>query len=498
MLRYLFFFLTGFLIIACQSLDETGGPYFGNGLKNGWADQNSIVIWTRLTKYKDAYFEGEPFKEISKNLMLSLAKNPNIDSIYNTQIPKGFKLSDMEGYCPGMDGEVQLVYYQKSSPNEIVVSDWVKVDKKKDFTYQWNLSDLKSGGLYGLKIFSRQKGSKKIQDSIFGSFVLPSEKSSLKPVKFCVVSCHDFNRRDDIKNGHKIYPSMDKIKPDFYIHTGDIEYMDKPNPYAMTEELMRFKWNRIFSLPFQRNFYNNYTSYFMKDDHDIGFNDSYPGRDYGAVSFERGLEIFDLEQFPSHEKRYKTVRWGKDLQIWIVEGRNYRSPNNFVDGPNKTIWGENQKNWFYETVSNSDASFKVLITSSPILGPDKINKNDNLSNDKYAYEQTEILDFIKKQNNLYIINGDRHWQYVTHIDGTNLWEFGCGAGTDFHSLPTQGGWNREDPEPQHKYLRLKGGFLSVETSKSNYKSKISFNHHDVNGKIVNTKNFFLENKKSNF
>ena len=69
----------------------------------------------------------------------------------------------MEGYCPGMDGEVQLVYHLKSSPNEIVVSDWVKVDKKKDFTYQWNLSDLKSGGQYGLKIFSRQKGSKKFR-----------------------------------------------------------------------------------------------------------------------------------------------------------------------------------------------------------------------------------------------------------------------------------------------------------------------------------------------
>ena len=30
----------------------------------------------------------------------------------------------------------------------------------------------------------------------------------------------------------------------------------------------------------------------MKDDHDIGFNDSYPGKDYGTVTFERGLEIF--------------------------------------------------------------------------------------------------------------------------------------------------------------------------------------------------------------
>ena len=83
MIRCFFYFLTGLLIIDCQRSDKIVGPYFGNGIKNGWADKNSIVIWTRLTQNRDAYFKGESFKEISKDLMLSLAKNPNIDSIYN-------------------------------------------------------------------------------------------------------------------------------------------------------------------------------------------------------------------------------------------------------------------------------------------------------------------------------------------------------------------------------------------------------------------------------
>ena len=125
----------------------------------------------------------------------------------------------------------------------------------------------------------------------------------------------------------------------------------------------------------------------------------------------------------------------------------------------------------------------MLITSSPILGPDKVDKNDNLSNIKYAHEQGEILDFIKNQKNIYIVNGDRHWQYVTHIDGTNLWEFGCGAGTDSHSLT--GGWNRGGPMPEHKFLRLKGGFLSVDVTNIDNKPEIRFTHHDVDGKKVN-------------
>ncbi|MGB2164811.1 MAG: alkaline phosphatase D family protein [Flavobacteriaceae bacterium] len=474
----------GLFLLSCQSTDPIQGPYFANGIKNGWADQNSIVLWTRLTQNKSAHFKGHPFAEISREKMKSLAQNQDVEGIYKTQIPEGLTLKDMEGYCPGASGEVQLHYYLKDHPVEAVVTDWVAVDSNKDFTHQWKLDDLQAGKKYRVKIYARPQRGQKITDSIFGQFLLPADENTPKDIKFCVVSCHDYNRRDDMENGHKIYPSMSKLQPDFYVHTGDIEYMDKPFPYAMTEELMRFKWNRLFALPFQRSFYNNHTSYFMKDDHDVGYDDSYPGKDYGTVTFERGLEIFDEEQFPTYSKRYKTIRWGKDLQIWIVEGRNYRNQNYLEDGPDKTIWGATQKQWFYDTVNASEATFKILITSSPILGPDRKNKNDNLSNSGYSYEQEEILNFIKKQNNLFIVNGDRHWQYVTHIKNTKLWEFGCGAGADVHA----GGWKQEDLRPEHQFLRVKGGFLSVSVSSGNLPS-IEFTHHDVEGNPVNEVSF---------
>ena len=99
-----------FSFTFCKKENKTNGPYFGNGIKNGWADQNSIVIWTRLTKNKNAFFEGKPFIEISNKKMLSLARMPNVDSIYSLQIPKGLSLKDMEGYCPGSNGQVKLHY----------------------------------------------------------------------------------------------------------------------------------------------------------------------------------------------------------------------------------------------------------------------------------------------------------------------------------------------------------------------------------------------------
>ena len=130
----------------------------------------------------------------------------------------------------------------------------------------------------------------------------------LKKILNSVVTCHDYWRKD-LTGGHKIYSAMMEMFPDFYVHTGDVEYYDKPEPYALTEEIMRFKWDRLFALPLQRKFWTQTTSYFMKDDHDVLRDDAWPGMKYGTVTWDRGLEIFNEEQFPSYDKFYKTIRW---------------------------------------------------------------------------------------------------------------------------------------------------------------------------------------------
>ena len=209
---------------------------------------------------------------------------------------------------------------------------------------------------------------------------------------------------------------------------------------------------------------------------------------YGTVSWERGLEIFDKEQFPSNERPYKTIRWGKDLQIWITEGRNYRSINTDPDGPGKTILGNEQKEWLFRTMEESDATFKILISPDPILGPDRDNKKDNYSNSNWKYEGDEIRAFINQRDNIFICNGDRHWQYVSHVENTNLWEFGCGAGSDVHA----GGWSQEDVRPKHRFLRVKGGFLRGTVSRTSKLSVLEFRHYDVDGNMVHTEEFRKE------
>lgn len=476
-------FVAVLILVSCgeKSVD---GPFFGNGFHNGWADQTSIVIWTRLTKIPEGISEGTDFLVPSSEERRRLNSNGTPEEIMKAQIPDGLSLDQMIGSCPGASGEVKLTYYPLTDKENITESDWVAVDNDKNFTKQWKLENLLPGSKYVVKIQARQNKNSNISDETEGAFRTAPAPETKDDIDFCIVTCQEYWKKDTI-GGHKIYSAMMNLSPDFYVHTGDIEYYDRSRPYALTEELMRFKWDRIFALPLQRTFWSQVTSYYMKDDHDALRDDAYPGEKYGTVSWDRGLEIFDKEQFPSNDKPYKTIRWGKDLQIWITEGRVYRSKNSDPDGPEKTIFGSEQKEWLFRTLEESDATFKVIINANPILGPDREKKNDNYSNSGFKHEGDEIRQYLNQFDNVYLCNGDRHWQYVTHFEGTNLWEFSCGASSDEHA----GGWLPDDLRSEHRFLRVKGGFLKGSVKHENETVILRFQHFDVEGNIVHEEVF---------
>ena len=470
--------------VSCSISSREDGPYFGNGFHNGWVDQHSAVIWTRLTQMPDLNGEGSKFLVPSAEEHRELAGETNPERIFRAQIPEGMELKDMEGACPGMAGEVRLSFHPFKHPGKMKVTDWAAVDPARNFTRQWKLDELEAGTRYVVKLEARYGPEAAVSDIESGYFTTPPEAGQEEDIDFCIVTCHEYPLRDD-PEGHRIYRIMQRMEPDFFVHTGDIEYYDRAEPFCLTEELMRFKWDRLFALPLQREFFKQATTYFMKDDHDTLRDDAYPGMTYGTVSWERGLEIFDREQFPSNDRPYKTVRWGKDLQIWLTEGRNFRSRNTDPDGPGKTIWGAEQKEWVFRTMKESDASFKLLISPDPILGPDRDNKKDNYSNSNFKHEGDEIREFLSGIDNVILCNGDRHWQYVTHWENLDLWEFSCGAGSDAHA----GGWNQADKRPEHKFLRVKGGFLRGAVSRETGIPILRLTHHDVNGNVVHEEEF---------
>ena len=455
-----------------------GPPYQANGVKIGEVTHNSAIIWTRLTRKPEMRLDGVPFEE------LSWGESEKGDYSYKApQMPEGRGVDDMQHSVPGMAGQVAIEYWVDDAPGDIGETGWQSVEAGDDFTYQFKLTDLRPNVRYQFVARCRISADGSEGQVVEGSFKTAPKADDPTKVSFTVVTGQGFWRRDDEQKGHTIYKSMLALKPDFFAHTGDIVYYDKRRPVAHSVAMARLKWNRIYALPYQRDFHNHVSSYFIKDDHDTWQNDCWPTMDnsrMGDFTFVQGQKIF-LEQVPMGENTYRTVRWGKLLQIWMVEGRDFRSANTMPDGPDKTIWGDEQKAWFKRTVKASDATFRVLISPTPIVGPDRESKNDNHANEGFTYEGRELRRFIADQKNMIVICGDRHWQYVTADPETGLGEYSTGPTSNVHA----GGFRMSNREPMHRYLNITGGFLSAEVRQEGARPVMTLRHHGIDGKVLN-------------
>jgi len=469
-------------MVGCKK--KTAGPYFATGIKIGEVTSNSAVVWIRLTndslpKGKDNPFPVVKYRDSDGNVVEEISGNRN-DYSPEVTYPEGHHVLSLEGATTGIEGDV-MVYYKPENSDHWQNTDWEPVNPERDFTVQVNLINLIPNNKYELRVVSRYPQSEAIGESIDGTFKTAPLADEVVDVLFSVSTGQAYPDQDAPWGGFKIYDAMLDLEVDFFVHTGDIVYYDN---LAKNEALARWHWSRTYSLPTNLRFHKKVTSYFIKDDHDTWINDCWPGyqtKFMGDFSFKQGQAIF-LEQVPMLEKTYRTYRWGKDLQIWLMEGRDFRSPNSDPDGPDKTIWGKEQKDWLFSTVMQSDATFKVLISPTPIVGPDRLNKHDNHSNKDFTFEGNEIRTFIASQKNMYVVCGDRHWQYISKDGRTGIKEYSCGPASNEHA----GGWSNEMLRPEHEYLNVVGGFLAIKATRENGAPVLIMEHYSVDGDLLNS------------
>jgi alkaline phosphatase D len=449
---------------AAALADSQEGAHQALGTRVGEATENSAIVWTRLTKHPQRNNDGVVFpKQVDR-------KNNN---------PATIPVERIEGACPGMAGRVRLRYGLSEGFQEAKKTDWVEVTEETDFIHQFKLSGLQPGCTYYYASEAALPGSDRPRSAFRGKFFTAPLPSTPSDFRFCVMTCQGYPDRDHA-DGHPIYPSMLALEPKFVTMTGDLVYYDSNEPRAVTPALARLHWERMFSLPRLVAMLSNASSYWLKDDHDTLTNDAWPGMKAGELSWDEGLKIF-RQQAPIGPQPYRTFRWGRDLQLWFTEGRDFRSPNRMPEGPEKTIWGAEQKAWFKRTIAESDATWKILISPTPLVGPDRKNKNDNHSNAGFTHEGEEIREWLKSHapDNFFVVCGDRHWQYHSVHPKSGTQEFSVGAASDSHAGGTPG----ENPE-YHRFHRVKGGFLSVELRPEGKESIITFQLRDVDGAVV--------------
>jgi alkaline phosphatase/alkaline phosphatase D len=436
---------------------------------------------------------------------------------------------------PGIAGVVRyiLVEHSDSAPTSGAIRtgvgrvvDTVSVSGERDYIGRTHLKNLKPDTVYRLTTLIGTD-SDTLRTGPTATFRTHPDRNSTKSVRFAVVTgmnyakFHGDDRMDralHLKNNntalpapysgpdkHLGYPSLDSIlrlKPNFFVGTGDNVYYDTPpgdDHRAQHLPELRQKWHEQFVQPRYRNLFAAVPTYWMIDDHDYRIDD---GDNTGThlPSSETGLRMMkeQLPYGPADQddvvKTYRTHRINRDLQLWFPENRVYRSPNAMQDGPDKSIWGTEQKAWLKRTLAESDATFKLLISPTPMIGPDDKRKFDNHTNlNGFRHERDEFFRWLRESGTVtdfYLVCGDRHWQYHS-IHPSGVEEFSCGALVDPNSrlgrIPGDPLSTDPDGLIRQVYAQKErsGGFLMIEAARSVAGiPTLTFRFHDEHGTVL--------------
>ena len=482
-----------YCLAACQ--DETPPvSHLGQGLMAGEATATSVILQARLTR------------EAELN----------------------------QGYLPGQAGIGRFEIDTDPEFQNSTISGQLMALPNNDFILKYQFSKLEPGTLYYYRL---QLGAGAEPDRVSDTATfrtLPGADSHAE-VSFVAVTgmnyYHHFFGKYEGTAAHTGeekdlgYPALSAIKalkPDYFIGTGDNVYFDHPNAKSferaqrdgkdpapgyfdgkeVTDEAgMRRKYHLQFSQPRFRELFAGLATYWEKDDHDYRINDSDPYTEF-PISHELGIHNFK-EQLPVTPPRepdaltYRTHRMNQDLQIWLLEGRDYRSPNDMPDGPDKTLWGKEQLEWLKNTLLASDATFKIIVSPTPLVGPDDAYKRDNhVNHDGFRFEGDAFHAWLGEsdliENNLYVVCGDRHWQYhAMHPGGVE--EFSTGALVDNNSRAGRLAGDPRSTDPngliRQYYIQgtpeeASGGFLHVSVGRSTGEPTATFQFYDEHGTLL--------------
>ena len=397
------------------------------------------------------------------------------------------------GDVPGAAGVGRFEVADNNRFQNPIVTDWMQAAAANDFILKASISGLKPDTRYSYRLVYGSSQSE-TRTGPLGSFRTLQTQQGVRQVSFVVVtgmnyvSFHHGKLRngkrdpasgyqgDDKSQGFPALETIRKLQPDFFVGTGDNIYYDSHDDMeATTLAGMRRKWHEQFRQPRFIQLFRQVPTYWEKDDHDHRFDDCDrsgnrpPTSELGIRTFREQVPIVDPQQpaLPT----YRTHRINRHLQIWLVEGRDYRSPNSMLDGPGKTLWGREQIAWLKRTLLASDATYKLLISPTPLVGPDDARKKDNHTNiGGFQHEGRAFFKWIVAnklhQRGFYTVCGDRHWQYHAQ-DPLGVEEFSCGALVDSNSRLGRKPGDPKSTDPQAKIRQIytqkyrSGGFLRV-------------------------------------
>ena len=242
----------------------------------------------------------------------------------------------------------------------------------------------------------------------------------------------------DAEDGYRIFRAMAERGPDFFLFVGDTIYADhgcRSSPrvalgpgatVSLDDYRAKYRYNRAD--PAVQTLFRQASVYATWDDHEVANNFAGPSEPLMPLGRRAFRDYWAIEGPPEEPDRlYRRARWGRDVEVFILDTRQYRSRNSDVDGPGKTMLGPAQRQWLLDGVTASDATWKLIVTSVPLgifTGNDSWTSANMFGYPRpgagFAWERDLILGTLRERGvtNVVFLGADVHYaQFIRHEIG---------------------------------------------------------------------------------
>ncbi len=283
-----------------------------------------------------------------------------------------------------------------------------------DFTAQVTAGGLEPATTYHYRVYFGEESPGTAEEggeNASGSFTTAAAAADAAPVRLIVggdVGGQGVCRHSE--RGYVIFRAMAALAPDFFIANGDMIYADNPCPAVgpagwpnlpgdfpavdhpgvdwndrdQISEVFLAHWRYNRADPHHRDFLRRVPFYAQWDDHEV-INDF--GAPWGSLPKQparRGFPnlvaagrdaFFAWNPIARHqqepERIYRSFRWGRDLELFVLDARSYRGFNDLAERPEdpKALLGEAQLDWLLEGLARSDATWKIVSSDVPLSVP---------------------------------------------------------------------------------------------------------------------------------
>ncbi|MFN0171639.1 MAG: alkaline phosphatase D family protein [Bryobacteraceae bacterium] len=201
--------------------------------------------------------------------------------------------------------------------------------------------------------------------------------------------------------GMRMYETMRRREPDFFIHSGDTIYADGPIPAEqklpdgtlwrnvvteakskVAETLDEFRGNYRYNLLDEnlRRFHAETPQIWQWDDHEL-MNNWSPSKDLRddnryrekrlPILVERARRAFrEYSPIRSGAPIHRRIEYGPLLDVFVIDLRSFRGPNTYnrqpVEGPETAYLGKTQLAWLVTELRRSRATWRVIASDMPL------------------------------------------------------------------------------------------------------------------------------------